>query len=323
MEMQMKLMYPGGNFTIMYRYRPIQTALLPASFEQKAAGRGGRPAASLSFLVLMALLAGACSAPELNETETLPTPYASPLANTPTMEQMSLPVGMLTGAGATLAPTATRAGATAALPTCTYSHYYWGQNPDRWLTDNFVIGEQVLNKDQVLELLALETPIIREALLQQLLAVFLNSLAGVDAREVEVDVLLATRWLATYSNRLGLTAAETNEGLLLVENLSAFNLGETGPGNCADEPPTPTPLPETEKTAAPTPTAAQARLPSPAPGSSSSPTPLPSSPTLAPPTASPTIIATAAPTATSTPAPTPTATPWRPGVIPILPTPRP
>jgi hypothetical protein len=190
-----------------------------------------------------------------------------------------------------------------------------------------VIGKQVLNKDQALELLEMESPTIREALQQQLVAIFLNSLAGVETREVEVDVLLAMQWLATYSNRLGLTAAETNEGLRLVDSLSAFNQGETGPGKCADEPPSPTPLPELEQTAAPSPTAAQARLLSPAPGTSSSPTPVPSSPTLVPPTASPTFTAAAAPTATSTPEPTqtetPTAAPTKPGVIPILPTQRP
>jgi hypothetical protein len=105
MEIQRKQTCQGENFTIMYRFRTKQITLLPISYETKAAGWGGRPAASLSVLVLMALLAGACSASVLDETEALPTPYASPPASTATIEQISLPVGVLTGAEATLAPT--------------------------------------------------------------------------------------------------------------------------------------------------------------------------------------------------------------------------
>jgi hypothetical protein len=137
---------------------------------------------------------------------------------------------------------------------CTYTVYYWGDHPDAWLAENILIGRFTYSKSEAIEILKAENQEVTTDLLKQFFAALLNSLKGADTSSVEVSLVQASDWLGRHA--LGLEVSETDrqKGTALARSLQDFNSGLTGPGLCADEPPTPTPGPTDTATPTETPT---------------------------------------------------------------------
>lgn len=142
-----------------------------------------------------------------------------------------------------------------ALADCTYSAAFWVHYPDRWLTGNIVLGRLTLDQAKALELLQAEPEDERIRLTQQFIAVVLNTLSGADGSAVEEIVAQSAGWLDAHPGDTRLLPGERRQAAEYARQLEAFNLGETGPERCSDEPvlstPTLTPLP----TSTPQPTA--------------------------------------------------------------------
>lgn len=225
-----------------------------------------------------------------------PSPSASP-SPTFTPTNAATPTRTATG----IPPTST------SLDVCTHTYYYWRMNPDLWMVENIVIGNLSFTKEEALDILEIEDQDPTTRLIQQFFATLLNTLAGAKTDEIDLAIVRIGDWLVLHPPGDILTEAESQEVEDLIRQLDNFNTGLTGPGQCADEPPTPTP-PYT-----PTPTATSTFTPGPArPGFTPTPTPTTKSgsggrpkPTQPPSTSPP---STSPPSATETPIPEPTNT---------------
>jgi|GEM_PF-1315667 hypothetical protein len=306
-----------------------------------------RRASQRKWFVLLATLwvsiffVSACTAPtEVPDTsgasETLPV---MPAGATPTLAEE--PSG-----SPTAAILISRQASATQDPNCTYSMQYWAQHPEAWLTDNIIIGRLTYSMQDARQILVQNNQDSTRALvLKEFFAATLNVLKGADGRVIERDMIAASDWLNRHPAYDRLTPEERAEGEALFRVLNAFNLGETGPGRCADEPvitlttaPTGTATATATATRRPGTRPAATRTPRPTlrgPGRTSSPpsttAPAPtaggSTPTVGgPPPATatrPAATATARPTSTATSRPTaaPTSTPVFPTPTnPVIPT---
>lgn len=304
-----------------------------------------RRASQRKWFVLLATLwvsiffVSACTAPtEVPDTsgasETLPV---MPAGATPTLAEE--PSG-----SPTAAILISRQASATQDPNCTYSMQYWAQHPEAWLTDNIIIGRLTYSMQDARQILVQNNQDSTRALvLKEFFAATLNVLKGADGRVIERDMIAASDWLNRHPAYDRLTPEERAEGEALFRVLNAFNLGETGPGRCADEPvitltTAPTGTATATATRRPGTRPAATRTPRPTlrgPGRTSSPpsttAPAPtaggSTPTVGgPPPATatrPAATATARPTSTATSRPTaaPTSTPVFPTPTnPVIPT---
>jgi hypothetical protein len=138
---------------------------------------------------------------------------------------------------------------------CTYTFYYWRSNPDAWLAENILIGRFSYSKSEAIEILQAENQEVTTDLLKQFFAALLNSLKGADTSSVDVTLVEASDWLGRHALGFEVSDADRLTGAAIAQTLDGFNSGATGPGLCADEPPTPTPGQTDTPTPTETPTA--------------------------------------------------------------------
>ena len=183
---------------------------------------------------------------------------------------------------------------------CTYTATYWRLNPQAWLIENVVIGNNSYTKTDAIEILETEAQDEKTALLQQFFAALLNTLKGADSREIEPILLNASDWINGHSTGMAISTADREQAILFIQTLFEYNVGGLGPGHCSDEPVTPTPTLTSTPTSTLTPTVTPIRTFRP-------PTDIPTQrkPTEPKPTDAP----TDQPPPTDTPKPRPTDTP--------------
>jgi hypothetical protein len=202
-----------------------------------------------------------------------------------------------------------QAGAPSQVPTnspvnCTYTITHWQNNPQAWLIENVVIGNNSFTKAEAIAILEAEAQNEKTALLQQFFAALLNTLKGADSKDIESTLIQASDWINSHTAGLEISEADREQALLLAQNLLVYNIGGLGPGHCPDEPVTPTPTATATPTATQTPTVTPIRT-------LTSPTAVPPErkPTATAPGPAPTDAPTNPPQPTNTPKPQPTNTP--------------
>lgn len=187
---------------------------------------------------------------------------------------------------------------------CTYTPTYWRLNPNAWLIENVVIGNNSYTKAEAIEILESPAEDEKTALLQQFFAALLNTLKGADSRDIEPTLLDAGNWINDHSTGLAVSDTERQQAAQYTQTLFEYNIGGLGPGHCPDEPVTPTPTPTSTPTSTPTFTVTPIRT-------LTTPTDVPTErrPTEPKPTDAPTDAPTDQPGPTDTPKPQPTNTP--------------
>jgi hypothetical protein len=193
---------------------------------------------------------------------------------------------------------------TTSLVNCTYTITYWRINPQSWLIENVVIGNNSFTKAEAIAILEADAQDEKTALLQQFFAALLNTLKGADSKEIESTLIQASDWINAHTAGAEISDADREQALLLAQTLLVYNIGGLGPGHCPDEPVTPTPTATATPTATLTPTATPIRT-------LTSPTAVPEDrkPTSTEPGPGPTEAPTNPPEPTNTPKPQPTNTP--------------
>jgi hypothetical protein len=207
---------------------------------------------------------------------------------------------------------------------CTYHYYFWMGRPDSWPAE-IIMGNVSYTRDDLFDVISLESEDTSTRLIQQLFATFLNVLYGSDVTSVKTVIEDSNNWLVSHPPGSQLSEFNHQRGRTLISLLAGYNEGAFGPGTCSDVPPTPdltasvipteTPLPPT-----PTPTQTPV-LPSRTPAPSRlqpGPTSTPAATSTSPP--SPTPIAPVQPTSTPMHTPTIEPTPTLPIPIPPIPT---
>ena len=164
-----------------------------------------------------------------------------------TPQPTSLTVGV---APPTVQPAPTRR--TAA--NCTYTWYYWRSQPEAWMTQFIQIGRLEYSKTEALEIMAIRGEELDAAVLTEFFSALLNILKGADSIAIDLNLVTASGWIERNPLGVELSAQARQDGLDLARALSDFNNGVTGPGSCADDPPTPTPVPTDTPTPTLTPT---------------------------------------------------------------------
>ena len=229
------------------------------------------------------------------EPTTQSTPTASPIVTIPIAQAATATMVTVIANTPTLASNST--------VNCTYTTTYWRINPEAWLIENVVIGNNSFTKAEAIEILETAAQDEKTALLQQFFAALLNTLKGADARDIEPILLNASDWINGHSTGMAISATDQQQALLFTQTLFEYNNGGLGPGHCSDEPVTPTPTPTSTSTATLTPTVTPIRT-------LRTPTDIPTErkPTAPRPTDAP----TDQPQPTDTPKPQPTKTPLPP-----------
>jgi hypothetical protein len=137
---------------------------------------------------------------------------------------------------------------------CTYTTTYWRDNPQAWLIENVVIGNNSFTKVEAIAILEVEAQDEESALYQQFFAALLNTLKGAESNEIESTLIEASEWINGHPAGVAISEADRQQALLFAQTLLEYNIGGLGPGHCADEPVTPTPTPTATATATLTPT---------------------------------------------------------------------
>jgi len=179
------------------------------------------------------------------------TPTASPIVTIPIAQAATATMVTVIANTPTLASNST--------VNCTYTTTYWRINPEAWLIENVVIGNNSFTKAEAIEILETAAQDEKTALLQQFFAALLNTLKGADARDIEPILLNASDWINGHSTGMAISASDQQQALLFTQTLFEYNNGGLGPGHCSDEPVTPTPTPTSTATATLTPTATPIR----------------------------------------------------------------
>ena len=174
------------------------------------------------------------------------TPTASPIVTIPIAQAATATMVTVIANTSTQASTST--------VNCTYTTTYWRINPEAWLIENVVIGNNSFTKAEAIEILETAAQDEKTALLQQFFAALLNTLKGADARDIEPILLNASDWINGHSTGMAISATDQQQALLFTQTLFEYNNGGLGPGHCSDEPVTPTPTPTSTPTATLTPT---------------------------------------------------------------------
>jgi len=230
-------------------------------------------------------------------------PTASPMVTIPIVQAAT--ATMTTMVINTLTPAST------STINCTYTTTYWQINPQAWLIENVVIGNDSFTKGEAIAILESDAQDEKTALLQQFFAALLNTLKGADSREIEPFLLEASDWINSHATGANVSASDRQQAFLFTQTLFEYNIGGLGPGHCPDEPVTPTPTlsptPTFTVTATATPIRTQ-RFATVTPTAHSKPDRTKPAPT-EPPTEPPPPTNTPKPEPTNTPRPTPTRAP--------------
>ncbi len=163
---------------------------------------------------------------------------------------------------------------------CTYPVSYWQEHPERY-PSQLVIGGLVYKAKEVSGILSDDPQGVWLQLQAQLIGTYLNYLAGADQNKIEATIFEAYGWLVRNPASAELSDSKREAGNMLLEALTAYNLGLTDVPAC--EPGlaltlartgTATGTPELllTSTASETPTATPSETPTPTP--SETPTPI-------------------------------------------------
>ena len=199
------------------------------------------------------------------------------------------------------------------LLNCTYTIDFWRSHPERWVTENIIIGRLSLTKQEALKALLEPGDDPGIQILQEFIATALNIIHGAEPLSINEDMAAARQWLSDHPPGRLLNEEEKAQAESLAIPLRTFNTGGTGPGLCPDQPRTPTLSPTivpptSTATNTPPPTATFFFAPPPAATNTPKPRhqqPPPPQPTQPPP---PTNTAPPPPTSTAPPPPPPTNT---------------
>ena len=229
-----------------------------------------------SLILMLAILLISLLLPNLiypsNMQRNNQQPLVVPVTSTPTLPPTLASFGITPAASnVSLETQVTPTGEARSGQNCTYTMYYWRSNPNAWLAENILIGRFTYSKSEAIEILQSEKQEVTTDLLKQFFAALLNSLKGASTSAVDATLVQASDWLGKHSLGFEVSQADRQTGAALAQTLEDFNSGVTGPGSCADEPPTPIPLPTDTPTPTVTPT--PTRVPTRRPGTS---TPKPS-----------------------------------------------
>jgi hypothetical protein len=217
-----------------------------------------------SLILLLAILLASLLLPNLiypgNIQRDIQQPGVVASTPTPTLPATS-DTGIISPATAIAGLVTPATPGTELLPekNCTYTIYFWGSHPDAWLAENILIGRFSYSKSEAIEILQTQNQEVTTDLLKQFFAALLNSLKGVDTSSVDVTLVQASDWLGRHALGVEVSQVDQQSGAALAQTLADFNNGLTGPGLCADEPPTPTPGPT--DTPMPTETPTPTRVP--------------------------------------------------------------
>jgi hypothetical protein len=140
---------------------------------------------------------------------------------------------------------------------CTYSAYYWATHPDSWQVQSILFADLSYTKAQAIEIMTTQTDDLSTNLQREFFASLLNMLNGADPTDIETTIIDASEWIGNNPSNEPMTTFERFKGRDLIDSMSNYNLGITGPGQCPDEPSTPTPT----HTTTPTPTVTLTRTP--------------------------------------------------------------
>lgn len=146
---------------------------------------------------------------------------------------------------------------------CTYPLEAWREYPEAWGLALIRLGNQTYARPEIEEILARPGSDLHTLLLKQLFTAVINQRAGADPNDIIETLAAAADWLAQHPANSELAAADQTAGQQYVERLTAYNLGEIGPGACVR--PIETPLPSHTPTPqdSPTPTISPTPLVSP------------------------------------------------------------
>jgi hypothetical protein len=243
-------------------------------------------AATFSFGIVVPGLFTPDSIERADQTIIPRSPTPEPTLPLPSGQATTIPVAgqatAIPGAGAS--QTAQPQSSRSISVNCTYTWHYWRSQPDAWMTEFIQIGRLEFSKTEALEIMALETEELDASVLREFFATILNVLRGTESTAIDATLVSASSWIERNPLGVALSDDARQEGTVLLEEMSNFNNGVTGPGHCTDELFTPTPIP----TATATPTRTPTRRPT---GTDSVPTdtrePREEEPTDEPPTSEP------------------------------------
>lgn len=224
-----------------------------------------RRAVAMTILLAALLLAGCSNQPQPQAESISPT-FSEPSPERPS-STLTVTPSLLSTSTLASSPASTGTGSPVSLRTptsnlnCTYTIYYWTNNPNRWMADNIIIGRVSYTKEDAIKLLEAKTEDPAAITLKQFFGAVLNILKGANSSEIEEQLTDTTAWLSAHPIGSEITETERQRGIDLANTLAAFNEGRTGPGLCADEPSTPTATPTPTNTATPTPAATDTQPP--------------------------------------------------------------
>jgi hypothetical protein len=136
---------------------------------------------------------------------------------------------------------------------CVYTEAYWRANPQVWLTDNIVVGQLTFSRLEGLTLLNRTMEDTSTLLQKQFLVTALNLLNGADPTPIEAALNEASQWINDHPPELEMPDPDRNQGILLIQKLTDYNQGLSGPVLCLDQPPTATITATRTPTTTPTP----------------------------------------------------------------------
>jgi hypothetical protein len=145
-----------------------------------------------------------------------------------------------------------------AVKNCTYSAVYWAYHPEKW-PPQIVVGSFTYTKEEALSILQTGEQDSTAKLFAQFHAAILNFLSGTTFDVVKQNAIEASDWLNSHP----IGSQTSDEDRKIAETLSKilenYNLGNTGPGRCQDEPSSPVLAPT--DTSSPTVTITQTETP--------------------------------------------------------------
>jgi hypothetical protein len=114
---------------------------------------------------------------------------------------------------------------------CTYPVSYWREHPELY-PPQMVIGRQVYGSNEIGTILSEDPQEITGLLQAQLLAAFLNNLAGADQSSIETTIFEAYGWLVKHPIGTQIADGELEIGTRLFNVLEAYNDGFSGVSLC-------------------------------------------------------------------------------------------
>jgi hypothetical protein len=216
-----------------------------------------------SLIILVAILALGLLLPGLINPSQVPSDGSileatlTPANTDRSTPQSTLPVSLAVSPSPARTLQGTPVQTAASTSNCTYTMYYWINQPEAWMIENVVIGTLSYTRGEAILILQTESDDAKTLLLQQFFTALLNSLRA-DASVVAPTLSNASDWLDEHTLGVEVTETDRQAALSMTQTLLEYNNGLIGPGRCADEPTTPTPLPSATLTPTLTPTPTRA-----------------------------------------------------------------